>query len=149
LVIPLGLGYHHDHWLVNQLSYKFIPNNITCVIYYEDLPYAAYMTEKRILKHVSRVRYELTPVYVSIDHELSDKITNLTLYRSQIGGSELNDVVSYASHWDQGQFYERIWVSNPLGAALGHTRAPRASRWSRTLSRSLRLLQDALCRRRR
>jgi len=111
---PLGIGRHRDHLIVSRLSYELATLGIPPVVYYEDLPYAAYVSENEILQHVSCVRSALTPVYVPINHELSSKLTNLRSYKSQIGEFESGIVEYYASHWRSGHFYERVWASIPL-----------------------------------
>jgi len=112
LFVPLGLGLHRDHLIVNRLSRELASHGAPIVIYYEDLPYAAHVSENEILQHVLSVCPTLTPVYVPIDHELSGKVTNLMFYQSQIGEFELGVVRYYAAHWKQSQPYERVWASD-------------------------------------
>jgi LmbE family N-acetylglucosaminyl deacetylase len=111
LFAPLGLGLHQDHLIVNRLSHKISTDWVPFVVYYEDLPYAANLSEKELLQHISSICSTLGPVYVSIDHELQCKLTNLMLYQSQIGEFELEVVRYYAAHWKQGRLYERAWAS--------------------------------------
>jgi LmbE family N-acetylglucosaminyl deacetylase len=114
LFAPLGLGLHHDHLITNRLPHEIAPLYTQTVVFYEDLPYAAGLSESEILQHVSSVCSTLNPMYVSIDKEISDKIANLMLYKSQIGEFELNVVKYYAAHWGDGQLYERVWTAAPF-----------------------------------
>jgi len=111
LFAPLGLGLHRDHLIACRLPHKITKPGATVVVYYEDLPYAAYVAEYEILRHASFVSPSLTPTYVSIDSELPNKLANLMLYQSQISEFELGIVKYYASRWKQGRLYERVWVS--------------------------------------
>jgi 2'-N-acetylparomamine deacetylase / 2'''-acetyl-6'''-hydroxyneomycin deacetylase len=114
LLAPLGLGLHLDHLLVTRLSREIAINDLPQVIYYEDLPYAAAASENEILKHVSSVCSTLKPIYVSVDHEIPDKLDRLRLYRSQIGEFELSLVEYHAARWKRGRLYERLWSSAPF-----------------------------------
>jgi LmbE family N-acetylglucosaminyl deacetylase len=114
LFAPLGLGLHHDHLITNRLSQEIASQYGLSVIFYEDLPYVAGISENQIIQHVSSVCATLTPAYVSIDNEISDKITNLMLYKSQIGEFELNVARYYAAHWGDGRLYERVWTAAPF-----------------------------------
>jgi LmbE family N-acetylglucosaminyl deacetylase len=114
LVAPLGLGLHHDHLLVNHLSYELASSGTPIVVYYEDLPYAAGLSENEILEHLSPMDPSLAPVYVSIEHEFLSKLANLMLYQSQIGEFEINVVKHYAAHWEEDRLYERLWTSASL-----------------------------------
>jgi len=111
LFVPLGLGGHHDHLLLQKMAREIARALNMLVVYYEDLPYAAELSDESVLEQISSVDPELCPTYIPIASELTQKLNALRLYRSQIGSEELEAVKQYAFHWNGTEPAERIWSS--------------------------------------
>jgi LmbE family N-acetylglucosaminyl deacetylase len=114
IYIPLGIGLHRDHLIVNRLSRMIAPHDIPFCIYYEDLPYAGYLSEGQILKHVNALHSRAEPIYVPIDNVITEKLEKLSLYRSQIRDVDQAIVRFHANRWEKDRYYERVWTTSPV-----------------------------------
>lgn len=119
LFSPLGLGGHRDHLITRNLAQTIGRRQNIPLVYYEDLPYATELSERKLLKHVRSLNSKLRPAYVSIESELESKLDNLTLYRSQIGIEEMEAVDLHAKRWHDFHAAERIWSTARPPALLG------------------------------
>jgi LmbE family N-acetylglucosaminyl deacetylase len=109
LLVPIGLGRHHDHLLVRDSARELTTGRHIVTIYFEDLPYAAEYSNEGILEHVYAVDPELQLTSVKITTELGPKLDALRFYRSQIGEPELRAVHDYAKRWHEHHAVERLW----------------------------------------
>lgn len=108
LFAPLAVGGHRDHLITRDLAAGEARRRALPLFYYEDLPYVTALTPQRVRAHVRLVDPRLQGVFISID--LGAKLNTLTLYRSQIGGEELQLVSRYALQLRHGQPAERLWT---------------------------------------
>jgi LmbE family N-acetylglucosaminyl deacetylase len=109
LFAPLAVGYHRDHLIARQIAAKEAVRRKLPIIYYEDLPYAGRLSRHRLISHAKSVDHRLRARYVHID--LSGKLNNLTVYRSQVGPPEMQIVAQHATRMRDGQPFERIWFA--------------------------------------
>jgi LmbE family N-acetylglucosaminyl deacetylase len=109
ILAPLGLGGHRDHLITRNLARTIGRRHDFAVVYYEDLPYAADLSERKLLAHVRSFNSSLQPTLVSIEGELDAKLDNLTLYRSQLGIEEMTAVGEHARRSRAFGPAERFW----------------------------------------
>jgi LmbE family N-acetylglucosaminyl deacetylase len=107
LFAPLAIGGHYDHLIARQLAATEARKRKLPLFYYEDLPYVAYLSPQELIAHTRSVDPKLRAAYVPID--LKAKLNNLTLYRSQITGEELQIVSRYTVRLSDDQPAERLW----------------------------------------
>lgn len=111
LFAPLAIGGHRDHLIARQFAVSQSRILKLPLFYYEDLPYAAYVSRRALLAQIRSVDPGLRPRSIPID--LSAKLNNLTLYRSQVGGAELQIIAEYALRSSKDQPAERVWSASP------------------------------------
>jgi len=112
LFAPLAIGGHFDHLIARQLAATEARKRKLPLFYYEDLPYVAYLSARELTAHIRSVDQRVRPASVPID--LKAKLNNLTLYRSQITGEELQIVSGYAGRLNGDQPAERLWSAVAL-----------------------------------
>lgn len=105
-VAPLACGGHIDHRIVNHSVVSLSDSgNRLQIGFYEDLPYAAFLSESEILGRIPQIPgASLRPVLVT--QGLEEKLDMLTLYDSQLGPREYEAV---KAHWIR-LGGERIWL---------------------------------------
>ncbi len=84
IVSPMGLGNHIDHVMVSNICNKIAQENNKKIVFYEDLPYATFLTSKKIKMRASAISPDLKPFKVNISKVYKNKLTNLDLYKTQI-----------------------------------------------------------------
>ena len=109
LFAPLAVGYHRDHLIARQIATREAVQRKLPIIFYEDLPYVESVSRERLIRHAKLVDPRLRAGYVPID--LSGKLNNLTVYRSQVGPPEMQIVAQHATQLRDGQPFERIWFA--------------------------------------
>jgi hypothetical protein len=108
MLLPLGLGGHVDHLIVREACSGLRGNRVR--LYYEDLPYAAHLSEEEIERFVRDFDSDLEPHLFSIKGSLVEKIENLKLYKSQVGDKEVECVQRHANRLGGNQEpCERLW----------------------------------------
>lgn len=108
MLLPLGLGGHVDHLILREACSGVAQNQVR--VYYEDLPYAARLTDDEIERVVRDFDSELRPHLFNIEASLARKIENLKLYKSQVSDKEVEQVLSYATRLGAGLGpCERLW----------------------------------------
>ncbi|HBY92991.1 MAG: PIG-L family deacetylase [Ardenticatenaceae bacterium] len=111
LVVPLGLGNHRDHLLVRRAAVELAREMPVLLAYYEDLPYAASLSQKAIRQHCRSLDAGLYPLYISIGSVFGRKIEALSFYKSQMRPRDLSAVRRHGFRWCRSEAHERIWVS--------------------------------------
>ncbi|NJD78608.1 MAG: hypothetical protein FIB08_16190 [Candidatus Methanoperedens sp.] len=84
IVSPMGLGNHIDHIMVSDICNKIAHENNKKIVFYEDLPYASFLTSNKIKTRANTISPDLKPFKVDISEVYKDKLTNLDLYKTQI-----------------------------------------------------------------
>lgn len=104
-IFPVGL-FHPDHEIVKKVSNRFLELGYS-VLYYEDLPYAAWECHdyETTFKNLQGAGY--APQNYEIDIER--KLSTLRFYESQVSEEFLNSVKSYSYSLQDSKFYERLW----------------------------------------
>ena len=110
LLLPAGIGHHIDHLIVREAAMQArLPGSR--VLLYEDLPYAASLTEAAIeatlhadFPHARLLRHESEDL-------LREKLALFKLYPSQIGEPEISKVSSHARRLGTRNIaVERLWM---------------------------------------
>lgn len=83
IVAPIGLGNHIDHIMICDICHKISRENNIKIIFYEDLPYALWVTLNQIKMRANSITSGLQPVKIDITPEFNDKYNNIKLYKSQ------------------------------------------------------------------
>ncbi len=109
--IPLGLGGHRDHLLVEKAATRIARARKLDRLYYEDLPYAAAVSERRIRRRAASISRSLRPISVNIGPVLDRKIESLRLYESQICEQYLRAIHEHHGRWETNRLIERLWRS--------------------------------------
>jgi LmbE family N-acetylglucosaminyl deacetylase len=105
VLAPLGCGGHIDHRIVHEAAVRASRDLRACIGFYEDLPYAGYLSQADILAQVARHdRLGLHPMLT--ERGLSGKLDLLKVYGSQLEQKHF-DVVS--SYWRKIGG-ERLWL---------------------------------------
>lgn len=114
---PLACGGHIDHRIVSACLREFLQRTPdTLCAFYEDLHYAAVLSEDQIheLVPLQSGRESFVPV-IARSGSIASKLELLGVYRSQLGENELLRV---KSHWERYGGGERIWVPENRPGAL-------------------------------
>jgi LmbE family N-acetylglucosaminyl deacetylase len=107
LLLPLGLGGHRDHLLTRRAALPLARRRGLDYAYYEDLPYAAWVSPRRLRRHLGTVEAALVPEEIPLGSHREAKLRSLHLYPSQVGWREL---LSVRWHHRRGRSsVERIW----------------------------------------
>ena len=106
VLAPLGLGDHRDHKIVCRSASRTAAARELPLAYYEDLPYAARLSERDILRRVAAVGPGLVPRVFPLG-SLAAKLEQLRLYDSQVGEDDLELIRCH----HQRRASERIWCS--------------------------------------
>jgi len=108
ILCPLGLGGDIDHLIVRNICDDL---GFSYICYYEDLPYVNRISIEVIDAFAARL--SLKPCYIQVDPVMDPKIRNLLIYASQVGISEILEVINHAKrlgiHSKSGGYQERIW----------------------------------------
>jgi LmbE family N-acetylglucosaminyl deacetylase len=106
VLAPIGCGDHIDHRMVNRIASTYLAEHSDITMgFYEDLPYAAELSESEIASKVKDVcGKRLKPVVVGGD--IGAKLELLRVYESQLDNTQIECVRNY---WNR-QGGERIWL---------------------------------------
>jgi LmbE family N-acetylglucosaminyl deacetylase len=112
IMLPAGLGNHHDHLLVREIFHKYAQEQDRPVAFYEDLPYALDLSESEIKAHMTEIDGSLKPQLLPFVDDTDDKVRRTTCYRSQVDEAVLRRLRLAGVRY--GISAERIWseVSN-------------------------------------
>lgn len=109
LWVPLSIGYHIDHVIVNRSVLDWETKKKLEIIFYEDIPYAAYVNHDEIhswiTEHIGPVEEE----WIDIGAEFQEKLRNIEIYKSQLNEQDRAGLVSHAKRLVPGFTMERIW----------------------------------------
>ena len=108
LLCPMGIGNHIDHAICVEAVAELYHGSLN-VLFYEDLPYAARITEKEIKMHVNKLEKRLG---VTLDHEILstqnckvDKEVAIRVYESQMNDDICAEILTHLKNVAG----ERIW----------------------------------------
>ena len=112
LVAPLGLGNHIDHLIVRDACLRASQKHSLNINFYEDLPYAAYLSLNEIVKVIRRFLPDLLPQLSDVTRYLSQKILCLLIYESQQVDLDLLGVTWHGFRVARrpGKVAERFWI---------------------------------------
>jgi len=108
ILCPLGLGGDIDHLIIRNICDDL---GFSHLCYYEDLPYANRLSMEFIYAYARQLR--LKPCSIQVDPVMDSKTRNLLIYASQVGISEILEVINHAKRLGieskSGGYQERIW----------------------------------------
>lgn len=115
LLIPLGLGGHVDHLIV-QKSIIPMTQHGNAIAFYEDLPYAARLSLleiKRTIKKIEKIySIQLVPYIITPKLNLNNKINAIKIYKSQINNNTILNINKHSNRIINGNLAERIWCND-------------------------------------
>ena len=107
--VPLAIGCHIDHVIVNRAVLNWQPKHNPTLIFYEDLPYTAYWDRARLddwmIEHIGQTQAEL----IDISDVFAQKMHNITIYQSQVNDQDTAGVKQHGLSLVPGFATERIW----------------------------------------
>lgn len=108
LLCPMGLGNHIDHAICVEAAAELYHGSLN-VLFYEDLPYAARITESEIKMHINKLEKRLG---VILEHEILspqnckvDKEVAVRVYESQMNDDICSEILAHLNNVSG----ERIW----------------------------------------
>ena len=110
LLIPLGLGCHRDHLLTQREGTAIGRKTTATLVYYEDLPYAARLSNRRIREHARGLDPAMRPTRIDIRPTLNEKLRSVSLYRTQMGHGKLMSAVEEMHRSGRSKVCEWIWT---------------------------------------
>lgn len=117
--VPLGNSNHLDHLIVRDAALEVLkdyPDGRYPLFYYEDLPYAAALTEGQLHQYARSVNPALSPYLVSIEEIWHLKEAFIRHYRSQLENSTIRNIKAHALAVGGTYKAERIWYVNQQAA---------------------------------
>ncbi len=84
IVSPIGLGNHIDHIMTCDICFKIARENNIKIIFYEELPYASFLSFKQIKIKANSISQYLQPIKIDITSKFNEKINNIKIYKSQL-----------------------------------------------------------------
>jgi len=107
LFCPLSIGDHVDHVICLEAVIKLYSEKD--IIFYEDLPYSARITEQEIFDHVrnvaERLNVKLSPLLNTVSNCNIDKGAAVRVYQSQMNEQICSEILTHMNNL-QG---ERLW----------------------------------------
>ncbi|WP_423146400.1 hypothetical protein [Rubrolithibacter danxiaensis] len=107
LLCPLGIGNHIDHAICRE-AVEQIYRKIK-VVFYEDLPYAARISQEAIFDHVKELETKLNIQLGSHIHSVQncsiDKELAVRIYKSQMNDTICSEIISHMNSLSG----ERLW----------------------------------------
>jgi LmbE family N-acetylglucosaminyl deacetylase len=122
VIVPLACGNHIDHVLVREAAVDCLSTwpSGTRLVFYEDLPYAAWADLGRVGDVLRTVQADVVPV-VTGKSQLERKLELLSTYKSQLSTS---DYAAVRFHFERVGG-ERLWcMTRPVRAAWEFRDAP-------------------------
>lgn len=116
VVSPMSLGGHLDHKIVHESCLAICKENNIKISFYEDLPYASFLTLKQIEDKAFEIDPSLRPYKIDITQTFKRKLTNLKIYKTQIGKKKPREVFIHATRIgiNNEEFVDAIWKNNIL-----------------------------------
>jgi len=109
VLVPLAIGNHSDHFITRQAALARYRGRV--VAFYEDLPYAAAVSEYQIEATVRKTEElhgeELRPLLVHWPGDAEWKRLCCSFYKSQVSAAGIQKIVDYMNK----QKGERLWCS--------------------------------------
>ncbi|HEY2295949.1 MAG TPA: PIG-L family deacetylase [Thermoanaerobaculia bacterium] len=118
LLAPAGIGGHADHLALREAACALAARRGLAVAFYEDLPYAATVSEPRLRRLLRAIDARLEPLWIPLGGRLADKLQNLSIYASQMGPDMVRAVAAHAGRWPRRGACERLWTAAPIPALL-------------------------------
>lgn len=110
---PLALGNHVDHQIVKYGVLSNLGNNLSNLIFYEDLPYASWMKED-MRNMEDRLSKTLHPVEFDVSSNEQEKRQDIQIYHSQLEENLIESVLEYAKKFQRLEYHERVWVDSSI-----------------------------------
>jgi hypothetical protein len=112
LLCPLGIGNHIDHAICREAAVKLYSR--IKVLFYEDLPYTARISQENLELHVKELEERLNLKLVSYTEKLNKAAINkeqaIRMYKSQMNEEICGEIISYMKLLGG----ERLWGELPL-----------------------------------
>jgi LmbE family N-acetylglucosaminyl deacetylase len=109
LWVPLGVGNHIDHIILQKAVLSWQTTFPLELIFYEDVPYTGFETLNSIDTWVRQVLGSTQVEIIDITYQFEEKLSNLKLYASQISSEDIERVKFHAQRIMPGFAMERIW----------------------------------------
>jgi LmbE family N-acetylglucosaminyl deacetylase len=118
MLVPAGIGGHADHLAVREAARAAAAKRGLAVAFYEDLPYAATFSERRLRRHLRGLDARLEPLWIPLGGRLAEKLQRLSLYATQLGPKQVRQVAAHARRWPERAPCERLWALPPFPSLL-------------------------------
>jgi GlcNAc-PI de-N-acetylase len=109
--VPVAIGGHADHWIV-RVACEFVFEGEKRLVYYEDLPYAGYISEEDLEGQLKSISGTARGSILPESGWLGEKLALLRTYRCQVSDCDVNAVIMSTTRIGG----ERIWL--PEGVSL-------------------------------
>ena len=109
LWVPLAIGNHIDHLLVLNAVLEWQTDYQPELIFYEDIPYAAWQDLNDIETLVHQKIKSAKPENIDVSECFEEKLENLKIYVSQVSPDDIESVKFHAQRILSGLAVERIW----------------------------------------
>lgn len=117
---PLALGNHIDHTICIESVVQLYPNKQ--VLFYEDLPYTARVSQEEIDAHLKSLEEKLNVKLVSYVNGLQNSKTNkeqaIRVYESQVNDEICSEIITYMNLRGGERLWGETEVINRLKEAL-------------------------------
>jgi LmbE family N-acetylglucosaminyl deacetylase len=112
LLCPLAIGNHIDHAICREAVAQLYPQ--LKVLFFEDLPYAARITEQEIIYHIKQIEERL---HITLVNRVNgsqdctvDKEKAIRVYRTQLSEEICAEIISHMNTISG----ERLWGEGPI-----------------------------------
>lgn len=116
VVCPMSLGNNIDHILVFEACSSICQENNIRISYYEDVPYVALLSLKQIENKALEINPKLKPININVTSTFHGKLSNLKLYKTQIGRNVPKGVFTHAARLGvkNEEIIETLWKNELL-----------------------------------
>lgn len=119
---PVGLGHHIEHLLCREAALQIWTSER--LVFYEDLPYAAWWSEEAIRRELARCVEPSMELALIHNCCLARKKTLAAIYASQFRDEAWQPISNHARRFVAGQTAERLWGTKQALYRLAEALAP-------------------------
>lgn len=117
ILAPAAIGGHVDHRILHTVAPQLARSCGAALAYYEDLPYAEWISVEGISLHFARISADLRPFDVVPGGALVTKLRSIMLYRTQAMETWVASIRRHALR-RHPEGAERIWATEEAGSWL-------------------------------
>jgi hypothetical protein len=107
--VPLAIGHHIDHVIVNRAILNWKPIKKLKIIFYEDLPYAAYWGRTQLINWIKHSIGFANAELLNISDVFEHKMDTINIYQSQVNNQDTAGIKKHGLNLAPGFAMERIW----------------------------------------